>query len=199
MISIYLSKEKKELIRAKNCLTLVQTELTQFYAMYGESIKPGKKPQNAILGEDNVKKKNNECMYTSNGNVNATDTEWSKALLRELILKEGNESNVSTDPYCIIFGVGSNIADENTTKASKHDRFTVYFLFYMEKEDSQPLWYFDGSWRTTRPTTAEIDKNNVIKVGSKKNMKLQYYVISNKTPYYPAGNDNFMKWYNSLP
>ena len=187
------AKEKKELLHAKNCMTMLQADMTELYAIGGDSLTPGRNAASTIIGADNVK---NNGVYSSNGNVNATDKTWAMRFLMALDLKNGLEANVSSDPYCIMFGVGSNVNKD--TKADKHDKYTIYFLFYMEKADSTPLWFFNGTWRTTRPTTDEIDANNVIQVGEKKGMKLQYYVVSNKTNKYPAGDTNFMKWYNSL-
>ena len=68
----------------------------------------------------------------------------------------------------------------------------------MDSEDSKPIWYFNNEWRTTRPDTSEINSNNVIQVGDKAGMRLQYYVLSNKTGNNPGGSQSFMNWYNSL-
>lgn len=193
------AREKKELLKAKSCMTLVQAALSEQYAITGDTLTPGGKAENTILGPENVKIRpsDNSCMYTANGNVNATDKPWAMEILRQLDLKFNNAVNQDDDPYCIMFGVGSNYAASST--ASKHDKYTVYFMFYMEKKDSIPLWYFNGSWRTSRPSSDEINEvNNTIKVGSKSGMRLQYYVISNKTGKFPAGNKDFMDWYNSL-
>ena len=169
------AREKKELLKAKSCMTLVQAALSEQYAITGDTLTPGGKAEN----------------------VNATDKPWAMEILRQLDLKFNNAVNQDDDPYCIMFGVGSNYAASST--ASKHDKYTVYFMFYMEKKDSIPLWYFNGSWRTSRPSSDEINEvNNTIKVGSKSGMRLQYYVISNKTGKFPAGNKDFMDWYNSL-
>jgi len=74
-----------------------------------------------------------------------------------LDLKRNNAQNNNDpyEPYCIRFGVGSNV--NNSTNADIHDKFIVCFMFYMEKEDSKPIWYFNNEWRDTRPDSSEID------------------------------------------
>ncbi|MBR1675045.1 MAG: prepilin-type N-terminal cleavage/methylation domain-containing protein [Eubacterium sp.] len=192
------AREKKELLRAKNFMTMVQAELSELYAVRGDSLTPGTAAANTIFGENDVKAgKDGRCMYSNNGNVNATDTPWTRRVLRQLDLKNNDLVDQKNDPYCVIIGVGSNVNAD--TGASKHDKFTVYFMFYMEKSDSTPLWYFNGKWSTTKPTNNEINSNtNVIGVGDKKDMKLQYYVLCNKTGKYPAGDNGFMNWYKGL-
>ncbi len=193
------AKSKENVLNAKNCLTMIQAKCSELYAKNGDKLTPGNKAENTIVGWENVKgAQSNTGLQTSNGNVNITESVWARTILKELDLKRNDAQNNDDpyEPYCIMFGVGSNV--NNSTNADIHDKFIVYFMFYMEKEDSKPIWYFNNEWRNTRPNSSEIDNNNKILVGDKKDMRLQYYVLSNKTGKNPGGNQTFMNWYNSL-
>ena len=148
------AKSNKDIIDAKNCLTMIQTELTKLYAKKSDQLTVGNKAENTIVGYENVKGAKKDTALLVNGNVNTTESAWSRNILYELELKKRDAANKDDpyEPYCVMFGVGSNV--NNNTNASKHDKYTVYFLFYMETENSTPLWYFNGEWRTTRPTTS---------------------------------------------
>ena len=181
---------------------MIQAKLTELYAQNGDKLVEGKTAENTIVGSANVK-----SMQTPYKNgmiiVNATDKAWIMEILNKLDLKIGDTANIDTDPYCIIFGVGSN--EDKNTKATLHDKYTICFFFYMEQKDSKPLWYFNGEWRTNRPTNNEIDeKTGEIGVGDKKNMRLQYYIVCNKVKKANGkdgiigGTIDFMKWYYAL-
>ena len=198
------SRSKQELLNAKNCMNMIQAKLTELYAKNGDKLVVGKNAENTIVGSENVK-----SMQTPYGNknmyvVNATDRAWIMEILNKLDLKKGNTENIDTDPYCVIFGVGSN--EDNNTNATLHDKYTICFFFYMEQKDSNPLWYFNGEWRTNRPTNDEInEKTGLINVGNKSGMRLQYYIVCNKIkkPNNPSvgtagGSTEFMNWYYSL-
>ena len=193
------AKSKDNVLNAKNCMTMIQAKCSELYARNSDKLTPGNKAENTIVGWNNVKGATSTTgLQTSNGNVNVTESVWARTILKELDLKalDADNANDPYEPYCIMFGVGSNV--NNSTNADIHDKFIVYFMFYMEKEDSKPIWYFNNEWRTTRPDSSEIDKNNKILVGEKTNMRLQFYVLSNKTGKNPGGCQNFMNWYNSL-
>lgn len=197
------AKSKQEVLNAKNCMNMIQAKLTELYAQNGDKLVAGKNAENTIVGKDNVKSM--QTPYGSKGMcvVNATDKAWIMEILNKLDLKIGNTANVDTDPYCIMFGVGSN--EDNNTNASLHDKYTICFFFYMEQKDSKPLWYFNGEWRTERPTDSEIEeKTGKIKVGDKSGMRLQYYIVCNKvkkansTTGMAGGSSEFMTWYYKL-
>ena len=196
------AKSKQEVLNAKNCMNMIQAKLTELYAQNGDKLVVGTAGENTIVGKDNVKsiQKPYNNMYV----VNATDKAWIMEILNKLDLKIGDTPNIDTDPYCIIFGVGSN--ENKKTKASLHDKYTICFFFYMEQKDSNPIWYFNGVWRTNRPTNDEInEQTGEIKVGDKNGMKMQYYIVCNKvkktnnpTVGMAGGSSEFMKWYYSL-
>lgn len=196
------SKSKKDLLYAKSCYTIIQTELTKLYAKNSKSLSVGNKPENTIIDSSSVK-----SIQQSGNVINATGKKWAAYILNELQLKkdtdkEDGNSAGREDPFCIMFGVGSNVSAN--TNANIHDKYTVFFMFYKEKENSSPLWYFDNEWRTERPK--EIGSDYIINSGTRQGMKIQYYIISNKVPQkanpknvVTGGNDEFMYWYNSLP
>ena len=93
--------------------------------------------------------------------------------------------------------VGSNAKKgaAGSYSVSVHDKYTVYYAFYLETKDAAPLYYYNGSWTernpraykegtTTVDTSTEIfDEYNIVKSGPLKGKRLQYYLISNKTGY----------------
>ena len=193
------AKYKENVLNAKNCMTMIQAKCSELYAKNSDKLVPGNKAANTIVGWENVKgAASNTGLQTGNGNVNVTESVFARTILKELDLKKVDavNNNDPYEPYCIMFGVGSNI--NNNTNSDIHDKFIVYFMFYMDSEDSKPIWYFNNEWRTTRPDTGEINSNNVIQVGDKAGMRLQYYVLSNKTGNNPGGSQGFMNWYNNL-
>lgn len=193
------AKTKEDILNAKNCMTMIQAKCSELYSKTSDTLTPGNKAENTIVGWENVKGATSTTgLQTSNGNVNVTESAWARKILKELDLKKNDaiDANDPFEPYCIMFGVGSNV--NNSTNANIHDKYTVYYMFYMDSEDSKPVWYFNNEWRTTRPDSSEIDKSNKILVGEKTNMRLQFYVLSNKTGKNPGGCQNFMNWYNSL-
>lgn len=197
------ARDKKDMLAAKNCLTLVQTELTKRYAQNSNSLSIGNKAKHAIVP---VKNNKDDSMKLGGKLVNATQTDWAFDVLKELQIKKDlkddgtNNIDGKNDPYCILFGVGSNV-DANTG-ADLHDKYTVYLMLYIENKDSTPLWYFNNEWSTKRPT--EIDNNYKITSGAKAGMRLQFYVISQKVRNKSdsqtiVGDNDFMNWFNSLP
>ena len=201
------AKTKNELLNAKSCYTLIQSELTKLYAKNGKTITKGSGWNNTIFGLDtdknDIDKDYVKSIQNTNGItiINATDRKWAMNILNVLKLKSGNQANVDGDPYLIMFGVGSN---ENSSTADLHDKFTVYFMCYMETEKSTPLWLFNGNWSNSQPSISELDRSNNIKVGSKTGMKLQYYIVSNKKKKnnsnngMAGGSSEFMTWYYTL-
>ena len=200
------SRKSKDLLRAKACLTLVQAACSEQYALTGDTLQVGKDAENTIIGKENVKLKrtsNGDGVYYAVGNVNATEQPFAVKILNELDLKTGSDPNVDTDPYCIMFGVGSNMPKttkgDYAEKSTKHDKYTVYYMLYMETSTSEPLFYYDGTWSTTNPYKAGyIDNNNLCKTGPMKGKYLQFYIVSNKTGKYPAGDKDYWNWYKQL-
>ncbi len=168
------AKDKQKLVNAKNCLTAAQAELTQLYAINGDKLQPGEQIIEGDIHKDAVK----------NGDISSQDSDFAKKVL-ETADMSGNKA-----PYCFYIAVGSNYtggtsgAVNNTTK---HDMYTVYFALYIEKKGDAPLYYYEGKWTKKNPRLTKDDKKNDIDGTNKflngphKGMRIQYYMISNKT------------------
>ena len=180
-------REKQELLNAKNCLTAVQAELSERYALYGNDLKPGYKEANLIIPS-----KNGNYSGSGNGDVNATATPVATRILETADLKDKKTKNGDNDPYIVMFAVGSNV--NASTGADKHDKYTVCYFMYMETKDSTPLFYFNGAWTKSHPRMDDksdvISADNTVQVGPMKGKRIQYYIISNKTGT-TAGNKAF--------
>lgn len=195
------AREKKELIHAKNCLTMVQADLVERYGAYGKQLVPGKEKANTVIGESNIK----NGPLSPNGDINATDKPWATRILADLDLKGIDNGNGSKDPYVVMVGIGSNYDNGSGTDLNKdttlHDKYTVYYMFYMETAKSTPLFYFNGEWSTHHPRANNnsdlMDTNNIIQVGPLAGKRLQYYLISNKTGK-TGLNGPFWDWVRSL-
>ena len=227
------AKQKQDLLNAKNCLTSIQLQLTERYAKNGGTIPEGKPilyvegatPKDSADWQRDywVKKtfsqnKNEDVNATrkaENENGKTVD-DFATPILKNLRdLKEAKKTDdKKEDPYCIIFGVGSNAKDTaSISSTTKHDKYTVYFLFYMEKKDSTPMFYFDGQWTSTFPKTSSgqdpWDGNNVVREGSLAGKRLQFYSISNEAyrpenggysfpGTSPGANQAFWNWMKSF-
>ncbi len=178
------AREKQDLLNAKNCLTAVQAGLTEEYAINSSSLKQGGTTAEYLL----IPAKGGNAK-NSYGDVNATSyydgsvykpNKFADTVLETVDKKDTkNKKNDNEDPVVVIFGVGSNVSDSTCTL---HEKYTVYFLMYQQTIDSTPLFYYDGKWTTTNPTTDTskfTDRYNP-KVGPLAGKKMQYYIISNK-------------------
>ena len=182
------ARQRKYTVNAKNCMTAVQAELTELYAKYGDSLKLG----DCIIPEG----KNGT---SGNGDFDVTNTDFAKRVL--------NNADMAGDktPYCFMIAVGSNWNNDNgagTYTVTKHDKYTVYYAFYKETEDSPPLYYYNGSWTKTNPraygTKEVFSSANVVKEGALKGKRLQYYLISNKTGKGSVKDGGFWDWLKSM-
>ena len=189
------AREKKELLNAKNCMTAVQAELTELYAQNAYSLKPG----DYIIYDKDIK----EEVKGNNGDVNATPSPT------KVYPKPFNKRILETadvgEPYIVMFAVGSNYAtgENDTTNINRnknttlHDKYTVYYMLYMQTKDSAPLYYFNGTWSKKNPRAGDksdlLDAYNIIQTGPLNGKRLQYYIISNKTGY-AGGKGEYWKY-----
>ena len=180
------AREKKDLLAAKNALTAIQACLTEEYAKNSFDLKEGTNAANLI-----VPAKNNGNAVNSNGDVNATGTVASPNPFQDRVLntidqktksKNANNENDTDDPVVIIFGVGSNVSDKKVQKCTIHEKYTVYYLMYQQTVDSDPLFYFNGTWTTVNPRTdsTQIKDKYYPQVGPLNGKRIQYYIVSNK-------------------
>lgn len=223
------AREKKTLLNAKNCLTAIQVQLAERYGKNGGSVPEGRSILYVETADPNAQQVDYWISKTfpqnSNGDVNATrqtdnkdktKTDNFATPILKTLESARSDKDKKSDPYCIIFGVGSNAADtESLThgKTTQHDKYTVYFLFYMETKDSTPMFYFDGKWTSTFPKTSSgqdpWDGNNIVREGSLEGKRLQFYSISNEAYRnenggysFPGTNQNantkFWNWMKSF-
>ena len=116
--------------------------------------------------------------------------EWGDRVLELMGRGRGKANN---EPYIFVFAVGY----PNDTTLSDAERYTVYYVGYVEDENSPAVFYVNGEWIYTYPTDENCQY--IKKVGSGANIRnyiidaagdipIQYFVVSNRaTP----GNDNF--------
>ena len=177
------AKEKKDLFKARSCLDAAQAELVE---LYGKNAGNTKKNVPLITGY---------TKYTSakNGDVDATTTDFAKEILATADMSAPN------NPYVFMIAVGSNCsAKVNIDSITEHQKYTVYYAFYMETKDSTPFYYYDGEWTKSNPRNNGTNKNteymnefNVIQRGAYKDLRLQYYLISNKTKWGSVDGSTF--------
>ncbi len=192
------AREKKEIYEAKACLDATQAQFTE---LYGKTIEV-KEGVPVVSGAQYHKDSNNEDQDICN-------TEFAKNVFR-LVDLAGDEN-----PYCFMVAVGSNAKNNSSKKCNvtRHDKFTVYYAFYMKTENSEPLYYYNGEWTRVNPrmiisgtnssnykfSDEFMNGDNIIQKGPLKNKRLQYYVISNQTKYPTSIQDgNFWNWLKGM-
>lgn len=183
------AKEQKYMLNAKNCMNAAQAELVNLYAKYGSNYADG---DYVIPGGTTKSPKNGDCDLT-------------KSTFAKNVLETADMSGDKA-PYCFMIAVGSNCSNNvsaaGTYTVTEHDKYTVYYAFFMETKDSPPLYYYNGSWTKTNPrangTTEVFSQYNVVKSGPLKGKRLQYYLISNKTGKGTITNDGFWNWLKSM-
>ena len=108
-------------------------------------------------------------------------------------------------PYCLLIGVGSNAANTSTKapRTTKHDKYTVLYVFYMQSKDSTGVYFYNGEWTTKNPRYNNksdiVDADNVIKTGIHRGKRIQYYLISNRTGMGSIGkNSKLWTWLKNM-
>ena len=192
------AREKQELLHARNCLTAVQVQLTELYGENGGVISDegtpilkktdyweSKRKYQTTTDDINATRMSDE---ENNANINSNgrikDNNINTFAVPILNMMEAKGDNMKKgDPYCIVFAVGSNARDTTILSSSttKHDKYTVYFLFYQKEKNSTPMFYYDGNWSTHYPEELKLTNRNVIQSGSLKGKRLQFYALSNAT------------------
>ena len=165
------ARESKYYINARSCMDATQSELIELYGKNGSD-----------LAEDTPIISGGKTPTTKNGDCDIVGTTFAQKVLKLA------EMDGSREPYCFMFAVGSNYkknTDASMKKVSLHDKYTVFYAFYMETKDSTPLYYYNGEWTKTNPRaigTKEIfNEFNYVQSGMLKGKRLQYYLVSNKT------------------
>ena len=113
---------------------------------------------------------------------------WGDRILNLMGRGRGDSEN---EPYIFVFGVGN----PNYYGVDSPERYTVYYIAYVEDSSSPAIFYVNGEWIYKYPK----DDSKIMKQwGSYRNtivmngvtIPLQYYVVSNRTNQ-PNQNDNF--------
>lgn len=174
------AKDKPYLLHARDCLMASQAELSTLYATRKNS-DPDLK--NKVIPGGESQKVYVEKSTEGKGNL---DANVSGSAFAQRVLKTVGMTGDKA-PYCFMIATGS-CADDSTPV---HDKYTVYYAFYLETKDSPPLYYYNGTWVKTNPRATQkaggpkvteiFDEHNVVKTGPLKGKRLQYYLISDRT------------------
>ena len=186
------AKDKQYMLNARNCMTAAQAQLIELYGKSGGSIKEG---DYVIPGGNPTSDKN--------GDSDITKTDFAKKIL------ETADMTGDKTPYCFMIAVGSNCANNKTAAGTytvtEHDKYTVYYAFYMETKDAPPLYYYNGTWTKSNPRPTDTKKGkeifteyNVFKEGPLQGKRLQYYLISNQTGKGSINGSNFWNWLKGM-
>lgn len=173
------AKTKKDLQKARQALEAVQAELVQEYAKAG-----------TVLAQGTPVISGNICKPNDNLDVDLCGSNFSKRVFANLGISEDQE------PYFLLIMVGSNAEDKwiqkngkkvwaNSDKVTAHDKYTVFYAIYKDKQDSKMLYYYEGEWSTINPRIGKngkdiIGEGNMVDAGKLKGKRLQYYIISYK-------------------
>ena len=181
------AKEKQTILDARNCLQAAQSELAALYGKQKGELKPGTPviPITVKKGDSFITLKEGESVdkygpEAKNGDVDLVGSDFANKVLKTAGLTGDKE------PFILMIAVGSN-HDKNGSlnKVTKHDKYTVYYVLYIDKKDSVPVYYYNGTWTRQNPREnnkdVAFDQYNVVKDGPLKGKRLQYYLISNKT------------------
>ena len=185
--------QKKEINNARTLLEATQAQLVELYAAQGGLPEGTPVISGGRRGVDNGKP-NDDC--------DIKETQFASQVL-DLVSMDGIDvTSKNGKPYLFMFAVGSNAsktASITKNKVSVHDKYTVYYAVYMETEKSCPLYYYNGEWRNDNPRpdkgTKIFDGDNVVLSGPLKGMRLQYYLLANRSgiDFYSNGNNGFWK------
>lgn len=183
--------QKKEINNARTLLEATQAQLVELYAVQGGLPEGTPVISGGRRGVDNSKP-NDDC--------DIKETQFASQVL-DLVSMDGIDvTSKNGKPYLFMFAVGSNAtgtASKTKNKVSVHDKYTVYYAVYMETEKSCPLYYYNGEWRNDNPRpdngTKIFDGSNIVSSGPLKGMRLQYYLLVNRSgiDFYSNGKNGF--------
>lgn len=177
----YIKKTKKEKQTETVHYALVasQAVMTEVYGL-------GSAADSATLSSDG----NNVNWRTG------TNKKWGDKVLGLMDRGRGQAGN---EPYIFVFAVGTSDPAAGLTLTQQ---YTVYYVAYVENENSPAIFYINGEWFYTYP---RIDKNSPIwdyTIGGKtfrntlmsEHIPLQFYIVSNRT-----GLSDTAFWRDSSP
>lgn len=115
---------------------------------------------------------------------------WGDKVLKLMDRGRGKENG---EPYVLIVGVGNH---KPTSGMNLTEKYTVYYICYIEQEDSPAVFYINGEFVykyprkdkgtciTTKSINGENFRNTIVKNGA--NIPLQFYIVSNRTGIDPS-------------
>ena len=173
------ARTKKYLSNAQACVEAAQSMFSEQYARNLTDIP---------LGDDIITPV--KTTYGNNQDKDVTDSQFAADVLKLAGLPENS-------PYCFMVAVGSNAIGTTDAEASRTDKYTVYYAFYVESENSKPWYYYNGVWTTTNPRLGNSSltfssRNVVVSTGK----RLQYYLIANNTGM--ELGDAFWQWLKKM-
>ncbi len=184
------ARAKKYLPNAKSCLDAAQAMFSGQYGLNGET--PVGTP--VVSGARVASTSGNEDQDISN-------TKFAQDLLRLAGLP-------SDKPYCFMVAVGSNANAKSGSHAytvTEEDKYTVFYAFYMEDENSKPWYFYNGEWTTKNPrfhdSSTIMDSGNVFVSGPLAGKRIQYYLIAYHGNAYKndtVKNSAFWTWLKNM-
>lgn len=174
----YINKAKKEkyVDNAHYALVASQAVMTELYGL-GSNYK-----QHDSSDGFNV----NWSDKDSSGvkpNDDPASKEWGDKVLALMDRGRGDEGN---EPYIFVFGVGNR---DKKAGMSLTQQYTVYYIAYVEDENSPAIFYVNGEWMYKYPrnsnnkgkiiATWKSFRNTIVKDNA--NIPLQFYIVSNRT------------------
>ncbi len=104
---------------------------------------------------------------------------WGERILNLMGLGRGDAGH---EPYLLVFGVGN----PTYYPEGRPERYTVYYLAYVDNPKAPAVFYVNGEWIYTYPrddskvmTTRHGIRNTIVLNGA--DIPLQLYVVSNRT------------------
>lgn len=117
--------------------------------------------------------------------TNSKDTDWSKNKHGDEVLSYIGLQRGQTEPYILIFGVGSydKYKDDPDRSALPYE---VLFIAYVANKNAPAVYYVDGEWTYKYPwddksITGGSGKPNLIGNGPNKGTEITLCVVSNRT------------------
>ena len=184
------ARAKKYLPNAKQCFEAAQAMFSKQYGLNTEV--PDGDP--VVTGARVASTSGNEDQDISN-------TKFAKDLLELAGLPDDK-------PYCFMVAVGSNADPKpgsHSYSVSEADKYTVFYAFYMEDQNSKPWYYYNGEWTTKNPrfnnSSTIMDDGNVFVSGPLVGKRLQYYLITYRGTNWKddtVKNGDFWTWLKSM-
>ena len=183
------AKANKDLATARTYLDAAQAKFTELYGKQGD--RPVGTP--VVSGA--------RVQSTGNSDQDITNTQFARDIINLVDLPNGQE------PYCFMVAVGSNAekGKAGNYTVTVHDKYTVYYAFFMLTEDSDGWYFYNGEWTSTNPradgTTFVFDGSNIVSSGMLQGKRLQYYLITNHNTKYQKDSiksSAFWNWLKSM-